>query len=336
MINFFKPICKNLNGIIKESLIIALPLYRIMIPMIIVVKILKEIGAVEILGQWLAPMMAIVGLPGNMGLVWAATLLGGFFPGIIIFADLAASEILSVRQVTVLSSLMLIAHSFPIELQIADRAGARWLSMGLIRFGGALLYGMILNQLLIWGNWLTERSILLWYPQSGGIDLQTWAYEQLKGLVLMFIVLFLLLQLMKLRDVLGLNRFLELIFQPLLSKIGIGKEATNITVIGMTLGIAYGGGIIIRESSLGKISSRDIFFSMVLMGFFHSVIEDTLLILLLGGNLWGILVGRMIFAFFVVWLIVRLFSLISEKKIQSFFFKPESSCRLRKITDNTV
>jgi len=31
--------------------------------MIIVVKILKEIGAVEILGQWMAPLMGMVWLP---------------------------------------------------------------------------------------------------------------------------------------------------------------------------------------------------------------------------------------------------------------------------------
>ena len=59
--------------------------------MIIVVKILKEIGAVEIFGQWMAPLMGLVGLPGSMGLVWAATLIAGFYPGIFIFADLAAT-----------------------------------------------------------------------------------------------------------------------------------------------------------------------------------------------------------------------------------------------------
>ena len=55
--------------IIQESVDLALPLYRIIIPMIIVVKILKGIGAIEILGHWLAPLMGLVGLPGSMGLV---------------------------------------------------------------------------------------------------------------------------------------------------------------------------------------------------------------------------------------------------------------------------
>jgi len=323
MTNVFNPILKNFIDIIKESLVVALPLYKIMIPMIILVKILKEMGFVEILGQLLAPIMAIVGLPGSMGLVWAATLLGGFFPGIIIFADLASNEILTVGQVTILSSLMLIAHSLPVELQITHKAGSHWLCMGFIRIGGALLYGVILNQILVWGDWLTERSTLLWYPESEAVNLQTWALEQIKGLLIMLVVLFILLQFMKLRDLLGFNKILKFFFQPLLGKLGIGKEATNITVIGMTLGIAFGGGLIIRESRNGTIPPRDIFFSLVLMGLFHSVIEDTLLMLLLGGSIWGFLVGRLIFALFAVWLMVRLFSLISDERFKRFLFKTE-------------
>ena len=54
MINNFQQLTTILSNIFKEPLSVALPLYRIIIPMIIVVKILKEIGAVEILGQWMA------------------------------------------------------------------------------------------------------------------------------------------------------------------------------------------------------------------------------------------------------------------------------------------
>jgi len=81
MTNFFQSVFIKARDFFREAFSVALPLFRIMIPMIIVVKILKEIGAIEILGQWLAPVMGIVGLPGSMGLVWAATMVAGFFPG---------------------------------------------------------------------------------------------------------------------------------------------------------------------------------------------------------------------------------------------------------------
>jgi len=336
MTNIFSPVFLKARDFLRESVSVAFPLFRIMIPMIIVVKILKEIGAIDILGQSLAPVMGVVGLPGSMGLVWAATLVAGFFPGMIIFADLATGEMLTVGQVTVLTSMMLIAHSLPVELQIADKAGPRWLSMGVLRIGGALLYGLILNQILLWGNWLAESSVLLWHPATGTVDLQTWAWDQVVGLMLMFMILMGIMLLMKLLDKFGLSLFLQRIFKPLLSKLGIGKEATNITVIGITLGISYGGGLIIKESRAGTIPPRDIFFAMVLMGLFHSIVEDTLLMLLLGGSLWGVLVGRLIFALLVVWLLVRLLSLLSEERFQRYFFKPKATSQVGSSADESV
>jgi len=336
MTNFFQPVFIKVRDFFREAFGVALPLFRIMIPMIIVVKILKEMGAIDILGQWLAPVMGIVGLPGSMGLVWAATMVAGFFPGMIIFADLAANEMLTVGQVTVLTSMMLIAHSLPVELQIANKAGPRWLSMGVFRIGGALLYGLILNQILLWGNWFAESSILLWYPENGPVDLQTWVWDQVVGLMLMFVILLGIMLLMKLLDQFGLSKFLQSIFKPLLSKLGIGKEATNITVIGITLGISYGGGLIIKESRAGTIPQRDIFFALVLMGLFHSIVEDTLLMLLLGGSLWGFLVGRLIFALLAVWLLVRLLSLISDQRFQRYFFKPKAVYQVASPADEPV
>jgi len=336
MTNIFSPVFLKARDFLRESVSVAFPLFRIMIPMIIVVKILKEIGAIDILGQSLAPVMGVVGLPGSMGLVWAATLVAGFFPGMIIFADLATGAMLTVGQVTVLTSMMLIAHSLPVELQIADKAGPRWLSMGVLRIGGALLYGLILNQILLWGNWLSESSVLLWHPATGTVDLQTWAWDQVVGLMLMFMILMGIMLLMKLLDKFGLSLFLQRIFKPLLSKLGIGKEATNITVIGITLGISYGGGLIIKESRAGTIPPRDIFFAMVLMGLFHSIVEDTLLMLLLGGSLWGFLVGRFIFALLVVWLLVRLLSLLSEERFQRYFFKPKATSQVGSSADESV
>ena len=58
------------------------------------------------------------------------------------------------------------------------------------------------------------------------------------------------------------------------------------------------------------------------MGLFHSLVEDTLLLMLLGGSLWGFFVGRLIFALLAVWLLVRLFSLISDQQFKRYFFKP--------------
>jgi hypothetical protein len=72
----------------RESLEITFPLFRIMIPVVVLVKVLKETAAIQVLGDWLSPIMEIVGLPGNLGIVWATTLLLGLYTGTIVFVDL--------------------------------------------------------------------------------------------------------------------------------------------------------------------------------------------------------------------------------------------------------
>lgn len=75
--------------------------------------------------------------------------------------------------------------------------------------------------------------------------------------------------------------------------------------MGVTLGLAFGGGLLIKEAQSGKISKRDIFAAITLLGFFHSVIEDTLLVMLIGAHLSGILWFRLIFAMVMTWLMVK-------------------------------
>jgi len=60
------------------------------------------------------------------------------------------------------------------------------------------------------------------------------------------------------------------------------------------------------------------------MSLFHSFVEDTLLLRLLGGSLWGYFVGRLIFALLVVWLLVRILSLISDQQFHRYFFKEKT------------
>jgi hypothetical protein len=294
-------------------------MFRIMIPVSIVVKILKEIGVIEIIGNGLSGLMGAVGLPGEMGLVWATGIITNLFGGILAFLQISQGFSLSIAQVTVISAMMLVAHTFPIELQIARKAGVRiWITF-LLRFVLAFVLGFILNLIYKNTGFMQQAATVTWRPETNpDPSLLAWALGELKnyGIILLFIVS--LIFLVKLLKEFGIIKLITKILGPLLRIMGIGEGVTTITIIGLTLGIVYGGALIINETRTNKINRRDIFYSLVLMGLCHSVIEDTILVVSLGADIIGVLVIRLLFALLMTWLIVKLSKQISDPIFERF------------------
>jgi hypothetical protein len=61
--------------------------------------------------------------------------------------------------------------------------------------------------------------------------------------------------------------------------------------------------LIIKEAHSGKISPRDTLLTLCLLGLCHSLIEDTAIMALIGGDLRVILLGRIVFAFAAIFLL---------------------------------
>ncbi|MDF1528982.1 MAG: hypothetical protein P1R74_07610, partial [Sedimenticola sp.] len=297
--NWFEELLKDIYQVVST-------LFKIMIPALLLVKILEEIGGVEVIAWLLGPVMAWVGLPESMGLVWATTLLTNIYTGMIIFFNVAQTESLNVAQVTVIGTMMLIAHTLPIEARIAQKAGVRLGVTLLIRLSSALLLGFILHHLYAWGGWLQQPSQLLWSPGVVDSSITAWLLSQLKSLGMIVLIISALLTTLKLLRLLHIERLLHWLLQPVLRMLGIGPTATTITIVGFTLGLAFGGGLLIKEAQAGHVPYRDVFSAMTLLALCHSVIEDTLLILLLGADISGILWMRLLFGFLVVAFVSRL------------------------------
>ncbi|MFT7048237.1 MAG: hypothetical protein ACJAZE_000623 [Halioglobus sp.] len=289
----------------SEIFLVSWTLYKVMIPTLIVVKALEEMGALVYLSWLLSPLMSLVGLPESMGIVWTATIMTNLYAGMLIFFDLAQSETLSVAQVTVLCTMMLIAHGLPIEARIAQRAGIKIAITLLVRIGGALLIGFILQHIYSTGGFLQEANNIAWEPGVIDTSLQAWVITQLKSLLIILAIIALLLSILKTLRLVGFDRLLEALLSPFLKLMGIGREATTLTVIGMTLGLAIGGGLLIREAEQGHVSRRDIFASLTMLALCHSLIEDTLLMMLLGAHVSGIFWGRLLFTLLTLALVTR-------------------------------
>lgn len=287
----------------EEALNTSWELLKITIPVVIVTKILEELGMITLLSGYLEPVMGLIGLPGSMGLVWATAMLTNLYGAMVVFANLTGELNLSVAQVTVVGSAMLIAHSLPLELAISKKAGAPFMPIALLRLFGAFIYGFLLHTLCSSLELWQETATLLFQAEQKPATLLLWAVAQLKNFGLIIFVIFCIVIIMKILRVTGVLGFLERMLEPVLPLFGMSKKAAPVTVVGMVMGISYGGALIIRETNSGTMGKREVFFSLALMGLSHSLIEDTLLMVALGGHWGGLLVGRVLFSLVVIYLL---------------------------------
>ena len=301
---------KSLKSVLLTLLYDALrtsgELFKIIIPISIATRFLQQWGLVDQLGMLLTPVMKLVGLPGEIGLVWATAMLTNLYGGMVVFASLAPGLDLTVAQVTVLTTLMLVAHGLPVELRIAQKAGTRFRAMALIRIGGALLLGWLLNFAYQVTGTLQPANRALWNPPLVDPAWSGWLVAELRNMLSIFLIILSLMALLQLLNKLGVSALLSKLLEPLLALLGMGREAAPISIIGMTLGLSYGGGLIIKEAQAGTLSKKDIFASLALMGLCHGLIEDTLLMMLLGGHISGIFWGRLIFSLLAIFLLGKL------------------------------
>jgi len=313
-----------LLDILQKATRISLTLFKLMIPIIIVIKILEYYGLVVLLSHWLTPVMDWVGLPGAMGLVWATALVTNLYGGIVVYASLASEVPMTVAQVTIISSMMLIAHALPIEGRIAQKAGVRISLTILLRVGMAIVFGMIFSFIYSAGDWLQQPAELLWTPEAVDPSLLSWIKNQLLSLLVIFAIVFALVLLLDVLKRLGIIDHITNLLRPVLQLLGIGREAETITLVGVTLGISYGGALLINEAQAGHIKPNDVLFSISLLGLSHSLIEDTLLMMLIGADLTGILLGRVVFTLIIIFLMVRLVQRCSVSTVDRFLVRSVS------------
>ncbi len=312
---------KEANEILKETGSTYFTLIKILIPISIIVKILSYFGAIEVIGAYLAPTMGLVGLPGEFGLVWATTMVANIYGGILVFVQLSLTSTYTVAQVTVLGGMMLIAHTLPVEARIAQKAGVRlWFTLAL-RILGAFTFGFILNTIFTAFNLFQENSVVIWTSENIDPTFFNLLLNELRYYLIIFLIILGLVTLMKILKKTGAIERLNKLLKPALEYVGIGKNVAPLTIIGLTLGIAYGGGLIIQETKSKLVSKKEAFLSLGLMGLTHSIIEDTILILSIGATIFAILLGRALFTIVVIVILIKYINSLSTKTFEKYFVK---------------
>ncbi|HAZ94895.1 MAG TPA: hypothetical protein DCW94_04270 [Porticoccaceae bacterium] len=308
---------------LSEVWMIFSSLMKIMIPALIIVRCIELLGWIGALGEMIQPVMLLVGLPGETGLVWMAAMMGNIYTGMAVFYQLGLAEQLNIAQVSVISSMMLIAHSLPVEVAIARAVGiSLWFTL-LLRIGGAFVFGYIAYQTHSKLALLQVPAPQLWQPETADTSWAAWFLTQGQTIVIAFAIIAALTLFLRILRVLGIERLIHFLLAPVLRLLGIATVASNIIIVGLTLGLSFGGGLLINEARRGHIAGKDIFLSMAFLGLCHSLIEDTLLMMMLGADVGTIVFARMVFSLLAILALSRLLDWLPANK-RSWFYRQSS------------
>ncbi len=291
---------KILVNITQETTKIFWILLKVILPVVIIIRILELAGIIPYLSQFLEPLTNFIGIDGSLGLVWMAAILVNIYAGMAAFASLQAIFDYSVAETTILGLLILIAHSLPIEVAIARQSRISAIFNLLFRFINAVIAGKILNYIFIKFDLLSQANTSILKVSDNTVSNYDWIIQQFQNFLIIFIIIFLIITTINILKFLGFWQFIINIMKVPLSYLGMSEKVANIILIGLTLGISFGGGFLIEESKKNNISKKDILLSLSFLSLCHSIIEDTILILLLGSHISGILFFRVIYTIIII------------------------------------
>ena len=305
---------KILVNIFQETTKIFWILFKVILPVVIVIRALELIGAIPFLAKFLEPLTSFIGIDGSLGLVWMAAILVNIYAGLAAFASLQAIFDYSVAETTILGLIILIAHSLPIEVAIAKKSRISWIFNLSFRFINAIVAGKILNLIFTKYELFNEPNQSVLQVPNELVSNFEWATLQIQNFFIIFLIIFFIISTINVLKALGVWSLIIKIMKIPLSYLGMSEKVANIILIGLTLGISFGGGFLIEESKKNNISKKDILLSLSFLSLCHSIIEDTILILLLGSHISGILFFRFIYTV----IIILLMKILLETKMQKF------------------
>lgn len=244
--------------------------------------ILNCFGVVDTLSVFLQPAANLLGLGGQSILV----LLSGYLINTYSAIALMLSLDLALREISILSSMILLSHTLPIELSIQKKAGGKiWLSL-LIKVGSSIITGLILNLILSGSNEVYSGAQLVSSAESASLSdvLKSWLMENvtiLKIFIINIVINVVFKFLIKFHIIDKLSNLLKHI----MFLFGLAKEAATYWLVANIVGLIYGAGILITANENNSLEKYEISKLNVSICSMHSLIQETANFLPLGVNI---------------------------------------------------
>lgn len=310
---------KNLGrflGAVKKSFKPAVKsavwLLKMMLPIMLLVSLLDYFGVVAFVSIYTAPLFNLLGLDGNAAFVFITSCLTSIYSAIGVMTLFGFDY----RAVTIMASMCLIAHNLIIEGAIQTKAGASFWKITLLRLVSSLVCGYFLNMILP-----TDFSGRLFMgvvetkPETLLNVFSVWAIASLRLTAKVLVVIFLLNALQNVLKEFKIIDLLIIPLTPLIKVLGLPKSTSFLWIVANSLGLAYGGAVIVNEVSNGEISKDDVALLNTSIAQTHSLLEDTFLFVSIGIGIWWALLPRTVLSIVTVWG-QRGFRMLRAKKVR--------------------
>lgn len=293
----------------KPAIKSSLWLLKITIPVSLAFTVLNYYGIIAAIAVFLNPLFTLIGLPGQSGLVYISSLF------LNIYSAIAAMNSLpfTMREETILALMCLIAHNIITETIIQKKTGSSAVQMVVIRIAASIVAAILLNRVLPASLALEMNRQVAGLPAAGFVAVMTnWA-EDSAWLALKIVLIVNGLQLLHtiLQEFKLIDKLAEII-APFIRIMGLPVKTVFLWIVGNSIGLAYGGAIMIEAAAEGTLSKTEVDLLNCHLGISHALLEDTLLFMAIGVPVFWILVPRIALAMAAVWLL-RLYLLVKKR-----------------------
>ncbi|WP_088104244.1 nucleoside recognition domain-containing protein [Halalkalibacter urbisdiaboli] len=283
-------------GIMKRGLRVGVQttwtLGKIIFPITLIITILGYTPLLGMLANGLAPFMGAIGLPGEAAIPLVLGNVLNLYAGIgaILTLDL------TVKEVFILAVMLSFSHNVFVESAVAAKLGIRMSIVLIVRFGLALSSALAIHLLWSGGQERAEYGLVATgqEPVSGwlaivgkGFETAAFGILQMAAIVIPLMVI---VQWMKEKN--GLNR-LSNWMAPFTRLLGIDKNTSTTLASGLTIGLAFGAGVMIQAAKEDGVKKKDLYLVFIFLVACHAVVEDTLIFIPLGIPVWPLLLIRL-------------------------------------------
>ncbi|WP_173915646.1 nucleoside recognition domain-containing protein [Halobacillus sp. Marseille-Q1614] len=279
----------------KKGLQLTWTLGKVIFPVTLIVTILQFTPVLPWIIKQLTPVMSVLGLSGDAAV---PLVIGNFLN---LYAGIAAiiSFEFSVKEVFILAVMLSFSHNLIIESAVAKKVGISWSFVISIRLALAIGSAILIN--LTWDGGQEQAKYGL-APERQAVP-DGWMEIILQGLQtavmgiiqLALIVIPLMIVMQYLRERGWLDRLSDWL-APAAKFLGMERNTSMTLAAGLTIGLAYGAGLMIQAVEEDGVSKKDMFLAMIFLVSCHAVVEDTLIFIPLGIPVWPLLIIRLITA----------------------------------------